>query len=363
MSNKLEKNKVLDLFSGCGGLSLGFKMAGFDIVGGVDEDKDSINTFSRNFKGSVNLNKNIKEISNKEILGKYKNIDILIGGPPCQGFSYANMQQKNLEYDERNLLFLEFLRFVKLLKPKVLLIENVGGILKKNNGHAKKSIEKKLSNLGYLVSQKILIASEHGVPQKRKRNFFIGVKKEYKNKFNFDNVKNKLSPTVGDAISDLYYLENKTNRDTELPILSDYQKLMRKKSRGIIHNHDVSYPTKKVVNRIKHVKEGGNWKDVPIHLWDTVRNNRHSSAYKRLDSKDVSITIDTGHMNYFHPKFNRVPTVRESARLQSFPDIFVFEGSKVSQLKQVGNAVPPLFAKEIALAIKDYLKENENIKK
>lgn len=131
-------------------------------------------------------------------------------------------------------------------------------------------------------------------------------------------------------------------------------------SNNILYNHNIRYPKNIVQKRMNYVPEGGNWKDVPEELWDTIRNNRHSSAYKRLNSKDVSVTIDTGHMNYFHPKYNRVPTVRESARIQSFPDDFVFTGGQGSQFRQVGNAVPPLLSFAIAKTLKSYLDNNEN---
>jgi len=354
---KISKKKVLDLFCGCGGLSLGFKMAGFDIVGGIDFDKDSILTYSKNFKKSINFNLDISSISNEEIKKMYSGIDVLIGGPPCQGFSTANMQQKQKKDDKRNLLFFDFIRFVEILKPKVVLIENVSGILTKNKGFAKKGIENKLASLGYLVSQKILFASDYGVPQKRKRNFFIGIKNCNKKCFDFSYLEKQKIVTVGEAISDLYILENNvdTFKYSNIPIFSEYQRLMRKNAKGKVLNHNISYPNKKVLERIKFVREGRNWQDVPIYLWENNRTNRHSSAYKRLDSANVSITIDTGHMNYFHPKFDRTPTVRESARLQSFPDDFYFEGNKGSQLRQVGNAVPPLLSKRIALVIKKYL--------
>ncbi len=348
----MKKLKVIDLFSGCGGLSLGFKMAGFDIIGGIDVDRDSIITFQKNFKHSITFTEDIRKISDAIVKKTYKNVDVLVGGPPCQGFSSANMHQKDLKDDQRNLLFLEFLRFVKILKPKIVLIENVSGILTKDNSFAKKGIEGQLIDLGYIVSQKVLFASDFGIPQKRKRNFFIGIKKSYKKKFDFNLLPQNIKRvTVEEAIGDLYLLENKS------PVFSDYQRLMKKNSAGRIINHEIKYPNNEVVERIRYVKEGGNWQDVPSHLWKTTRNNRHSSAYKRLNSKDVSITIDTGHMNYFHPKFDRTPTVRESARIQSFPDNFEFLGSKTSQYKQVGNAVPPLLAKEIALIIKKYLHE------
>lgn len=138
-----------------------------------------------------------------------------------------------------------------------------------------------------------------------------------------------------------------------------YQKYLRNKN-NIIYNHDVRYPAEKVQHRISFVPQGGNWKNVPAELWPSDRKNRHSSAYKRLKEDDVSVTIDTGnnHSNYFHPKYNRIPTVREAARLQSFPDDFIFLGNRSDQYRQVGNAVPPLLAKSIAEAIKELL-DNE----
>ena len=126
----------------------------------------------------------------------------------------------------------------------------------------------------------------------------------------------------------------------------------------MIFNHDIKYPNQEVQDRMNFVPQGGNWQNVPENMWKTKRNNRHSSAYRRLDENKPSITIDTGHMNYFHPLYNRVPTVRESARLQSFPDDFIFVGTPTSQLRQVGNAVPPLMAKAVAELIKETL-ENE----
>ena len=137
-----------------------------------------------------------------------------------------------------------------------------------------------------------------------------------------------------------------------------FQKYVRSKN-NLITNHEPKYPNEEVQERIRYVPQGGNWRDVPEHLWKVKRNNRHSSAYKRLDENKPSITIDTGHMNYFHPLYNRVPTVRESARLQSFPDDFTFIGTPTSQLRQVGNAVPPLMAKAVAELVKEVLNNAE----
>lgn len=338
--------KVIDLFCGAGGLSLGFKMAGFDVIGGLDFDQQAIQTHEKNFPNSINICGDIKELSNTEIKEIFGNdVDVIVGGPPCQGFSTANMWQKDSE-DERNKLFYEYIRFIEVYKPKAFLIENVRGILSKNDGFAKEAIYKIAEELGYNIDSDILLASDFGVPQKRVRAFFVGVRKDINQEFHFSNLLKKTKVTVEDAISDLYGLE--TNGILSVEPKTTYQALMRAKSNNLIYNHDVKYPMEKVQERIKHVHQGGNWKDVPEHLWDNIRTNRHSSAYRRLDEKDVSITIDTGHMNYFHPIYNRVPTVRESARLQSFPDDFIFVGNSGAQFRQVGNAVPPLLAKSIA---------------
>ena len=163
--------------------------------------------------------------------------------------------------------------------------------------------------------------------------------------------------TVYEAIGDIAAIEDTvlSNMDAESYLLgneqSPYQKFMREKSNGILFNHLMYYPTQNVQNMISYVPQGGNWRYVPEHLFKSDRDNRQSNYLKRLDYSTQSITIDTGHNVYFHPVFNRVPTIRESARLQSFPDDFVFKGKKGEQFRQVGNAVPPLMAKAVAKAI------------
>lgn len=354
--------KVLDLFCGAGGLSLGFKMAGFNVIGGIDFNQEAIDTHALNFKNGFHFCGDISTIDNEVILKEFKGVDVIIGGPPCQGFSTANMWQKDHMEDDRNKLFYEFIRFVELLKPKAFVMENVRGILTKDNGHVKEAMLEIMGELGYKVNVKVLVASDYGVPQKRMRAFFVGIREEIGQTFNFDMMEIKDKVTVDDAISDIYDLDEITKKSTvedkftlKTEPKSEYQKLMRKNTDNTLHNHNIKYPNDLVQLRMAFVPEGGNWRDVPEHLWDTVRTNRHSSAYRRLDSKDVSITIDTGHMNYFHPKRERVPTVRESARIQSFPDDFIFTGGQGAQFRQVGNAVPPLLSKAIASALKPYL--------
>ena len=346
---KNKKLEVLDLFCGAGGLSYGFKLAGFSIVGGVEWDKAAMETHSTNFKSKFEFCGDIKEISDETIIKNLKDVDVIIGGPPCQGFSSANRHEKEKD-DPRNKLFFEYLRFIRILHPKVFVIENVKEILTKDNGFAKNRIIEITEELGYSVNVEVLNASEYGVPQVRRRAIFVGIASDLGCKFDFNNLTKVSKPvTVYEAIGDICYPDQNIKNKF----------LNYAKDTDVLYNHNPKKPNDKVIERMKYVPQGGNWKDVPPELWDTQRDNRHSSAYKRLSFNEPSITIDTGHMNYFHPIFHRVPTVRESARLQSFPDSFIFCGNQGEQYRQVGNAVPPLMAKEIAKEIMRILKEHD----
>lgn len=352
-----KEHNVLDLFCGCGGLSKGFQEVGFNIVGGIDINQEAIDTFNENFKNSKGLCCDISKLSKEDIeknFGNIGKIDVIIGGPPCQGFSSANRQK--MDSDPRNKLFFQFVKFVDLIKPKVVVIENVRGIVTQDNGYAKNKIYEIFNTRGYTVTHKILDASDYGVPQKRLRNFFVITKGV---DFDFEKVKkSEKKVSVKEAIGDLYGLENSNDKILRVDKnnSSSYSKKMNNEE-GIIFNHEVKYPAQIVQKRISYVKQGENWQAIPKELFNNQRNNRHSSAYKRLDESDLSVTIDTGnsHSNYFHPLYNRIPTVREAARIQSFPDDFIFEGSRTSQYRQVGNAVPPLLAKSVAEEIMEEL--------
>lgn len=353
---------VIDLFCGCGGLSLGFKLAGYNIVGGVDVNKDAIETFNSNFKNAEGICFDLLKMDSKyivEVFGDLKNIDVIIGGPPCQGFSSAN-RYKREEDDERNKLFFEFVKFVDLANPKAIVIENVRGIVTNNNGYAKDRIYEIFESRGYKVNHQILDASMYGVPQKRLRNFFVITKNV---KFNFELLKKSRDiVTVKEAIGELYHfdkVEKKDHYKIHVSPKTEYQKYLRNEE-SLIYNHEIKYPAEIVQNRISYVPQGGNWRDIPEELFENNRNNRHSSAFKRLNEKDTSVTIDTGnaHSNYFHPLYNRIPTVREAARIQSFNDAFIFKGSRTAQYRQVGNAVPPLLSKAIAEELKEAIKDD-----
>lgn len=345
---KKNRKTVIDLFCGCGGLSYGFIEAGYEVVLGIDHWKDAIETFKFNHKNSNGLvadlfNETPKEISEKTGV---KNVDIIIGGPPCQGFSIAG---KRIVDDERNKLYKSFVNFVNHFQPKAFMLENVPNIVSMSNGIVKDNIIKDFEDLGYKVVYKVLMASEFGVPQNRKRAFFVGIKGN--KEFVFPNPTSTKLLTSKEAISDLPEYSLVDGNDYPIIPKSEYQESLRVKSKGV-YNHQITVHNEQTIEIIAMVPDGGNYKNLPVELHQTRKVN---IAWTRLNSKKPSFTIDTGHNHHFHYKFNRVPTARESARLQSFPDNFIFKSGKTSQLKQIGNAVPPLLAKILAENLIKYI--------
>ncbi len=339
MNKKSPANKnlnVLDLFAGAGGLSYGLQLAGCNVIAGIDKDADCKETFLKNHPNSKYLTKDIKTICRKDIydiIGK-NNIDIIVGGPPCQGFSISG---KRIEHDPRNQLYNHFLKIIDVIKPQAVLVENVPGLRTLFNGTILDDLLTKLQTRRYNVNVSILSSERYGVPQARKRIFIVGIKGEH---YRFPKPSNK-QITLWDAISDLPLLnKNITSTEYRSKPKNKYQEFMRKESNHI-SNHTATKHTKQTKRIISMVPEGKNYKALPKHL-QKIRNVH--IAWTRLDSSKPSLTIDTGHRHHFHPKANRVPTVRESARIQSFPDNFRFFGNKTSQYRQVGNAVPPLLA-------------------
>lgn len=341
---------VLDLFCGAGGLSYGFESAGFDILVGIDNDAKALETFELNHKGSKSICGDITQITYDEhikpLLGG-KQIDVIIGGPPCQGMSLSGPRKFD---DPRNKLYLSYIRLVKEIQPKVFVIENVPGLVGLFGGQIKDSIIEKFTEMGYHIEYKILCSADYGVPQSRKRVVFVGTKV---GSFEYPAI-NPNVVTCSMALSDLPALENELGEEVSeyaMPPQNYYQQLMRKRS-DMVLNHVAASHSDKVKKIISLVPDGGNYKNLP----EEYRESRNFHvAWTRFASNKPAPTIDTGHRHHFHYKYNRVPTVRECARLQSFPDNFKFLGNKTQQFRQVGNAVPPLMAQAIAEQVKKML--------
>lgn len=345
--------KVLDLFCGCGGLSYGFESVGYKIVLGIDNDAKALETFELNHKDAKSFCGDITEVHADDIykISGTNEIDVIIGGPPCQGMSLSGPRKFD---DPRNKLYLSYIRLVEEIRPQAFVIENVPGLVSLFGGQIKDSILSRFNTLGYKVRYQILCAADYGVPQNRKRVVFVGLRDtlfEYPKKC-------KDVVTCEMALSDLPPLIDSLGSEMqsyELPSKNDYQSLMRKNS-SAVYNHIAATHSEKVKNIIAMVPDGGNYKDLP----ERFRNSRNFHvAWTRFSSQKPAPTIDTGHRHHFHYKYNRVPTVRECARLQSFPDDFVFLGNKTQQFRQVGNAVPPLMAQAIAQKLLKYIDKEE----
>lgn len=359
-NNNIKGPNVIDLFSGAGGLSKGFLDAGFNVRLGVDFDDESLKTYDKNIKSADIMKLNLFNHKNLKYIIQYMNkkkfnLDVLIGGPPCQGYSLAGPRNKN---DKRNKLYEAMVKFAAMTHPKVLLLENVPGLVRLFGGLAAKRIVHDFTNLGYNMQYKILYAPLYCVPQIRKRVFFIGVRKDIHRRFNYPRpiLDKSQFITCRDAISDLPSLKDTvgTNKAkyTSKP-KTEYQKEMRKGSKYLM-NHVGTRHTRKTVKLISMVPEGKNYKALPSpynHMF------KYHEALTRLNGNKPSLTVNTGHRSHFHYKWNRIPTVRESARFQSFPDTYIFYGNKSQQYSQVGNAVPPLLGKAVAKQIMKLLKD------
>lgn len=348
---------VIDLFAGCGGLSKGFIDSGYKVLLGVDNDEAALKTFTLNHISAIGMKldlskKNIFQVIKKSLKGQ--KVDVIIAGPPCQGFSLTGPRRFD---DKRNGLYLSVFEAVKILTPKAFVIENVTGMATLYHGQIKNEILSRFDKLGYNVVCKILCAADFGVPQIRKRLFFVGLRKNL-GVFDFPRelYSSKDYVSCSEALSDL------PPRDHNLGLENDiyssepttcYQKKMRGKN-NILYNHVATAHTQMVKDVISLVPEGCNYKSLPKGVGES---RKFHEAWTRYHSKKPSKTIDTGHRNHFHYKYNRVPTVRENARLQSFPDNFIFCGTKTQQYRQVGNAVPPLLGYYLGQQIKKYIKE------
>lgn len=349
---------VIDLFCGCGGFSKGFEQAGFRVCLGVDIWQDAVTTYRANFPQAATIVGDLSTLTGDDLLSaaglSAGEVDVIIGGPPCQGFSLSG--KRTLD-DPRNILYKSFVRMVEAIQPKAFVMENVPGLVRLFHGQVKEQVLQDFTDIGYRVEMRQLTACDYGVPQARKRVFFVGVHKAngrapaYQFPAATHGAGKKPYVTCRDALSDLDFIGDVRLLSEEdeyaLPPESDYQRAMRKNSAKLL-DHVATIHTEKTRRIIAMVPDGGNYKDLPQELWSTRKVN---IAWTRMDSGKPCFTIDTGHNHHFHYRANRVPTVRESARIQSFPDDFRFLGIKTSQLKQVGNAVPPLLAQAVAESV------------
>lgn len=357
---------VLDLFSGAGGLSRGFYDAGYDVVLGVDFDESALKTFKANHGSAEVMKLDLFDHSNIDVIINFlkeRNIklDVLVGGPPCQGFSVAGPRDMN---DKRNTLYTAMVKLAERVKPQAVVLENVPGMVQTNGGIGAKRVVEDFAKIGYRMVPKLLYAPDYGLPQIRKRVFFVGLR-DNEEDFKFPE------PTVGkadyvtceEAIGDLPPLQTDEGeiiygddvQDYLCSAQNEYQKKMRAHSNKV-YNHIGSIPIEKTKHMISLVPEGKNYKALPEEYRGIYK---YHEALTRYHSKKPSNTINTGHRSHFHYKWNRIPTVRESARLQSFPDDFIFYGNKSQQYRQVGNAVPPLLGQVVAEALLPYLKDGE----
>jgi len=360
VTNCVRKPTGIDLFCGCGGLTLAFTEANYSVLLGIDTDDAALQTYEGNFDrtAAVNLDLAADEAIDRirEGVGK-REVDVVIAGPPCQGFSLTGPRRFD---DERNRLYLSVIRAVQDLNPKSFIIENVPGLATLYDGQIKDEIVRRFSALDYDVSCKVICAADFGVPQMRRRFFLVGLRGGAGH-FEFPvPTKSPVSyTTCSDAISDLPSREDELGKEADTydkEPSTQYQRLMRGGC-SVLYNHVATNHTKMVKEVIALVPEGGNYRDLPPGIGNS---RRFHVAWTRYHSAKPSSTIDCGHRNHFHYKYNRIPTVRENARLQSFPDRFVFRGNRTQQNRQVGNAVPPLLGYHLAMEIRKYIHSDED---
>lgn len=333
---KMDQYTYIDLFSGAGGLSLGFSKRKFRNVFSVDIEPVFCKTYKTNFPNHKLIQQDITSISNQEIVSLVGNtkVNVIIGGPPCQGFSMAGNVGRKFIDDPRNHLFNEFARFISVIKPDVFLMENVARLYTHNKGKTREEILYTFRALGYNTECRVLNVADYGIPQIRSRIIFIGTRLQNGSiifppkKYNSDAY-----ITIKDAIDDLPALKSGES--------------------SIIPNHIAMKHSAQMLNKMSFVKDGGTKSDIPLDLRPLKGDAR---KYIRYNSSRPSVCVTGDMRKIFHYSQNRALTVRELARIQTYPDDFVFEGSSIAQQQQVGNSVPPLFAEVLAESIEEMLK-------
>jgi DNA (cytosine-5)-methyltransferase 1 len=338
----------IELFSGSGGMSLGASRAGIETKIAVEIDCYAAQTYSKNHKGTTVVVDGISNIREFQFERNNEPV-ILFGGPPCQGYSKSNQKNRSVD-NPKNWLFKEFLRCAELIIPDWIVIENVVGLVNMEEGYFINEIFHELNRKGYTVNFKVLNAVNFGVPQKRERVFVVaslhGVA------FDFPTPNSGKHITVGEALFDLPKLEN-GDLINSLPYkgkaISNYAKEMRKSSKKSINNF-VSRNSDLILERYKYIPQGGNWQNIPNKLMENYKDHTrcHGGIYRRLLENEPSVVIGNYRKNMLiHPLENRGLSVREAARLQSFPDWYEFMGPLVAQQQQVGDAVPPKLAEAV----------------
>ncbi len=364
---------VISLFSGGGGLDLGFVNAGYKILWAIDNDPNAVATYKKNIGGHI-----ICADITKQDVNLIPCADVVIGGPPCQSFSLAGLRRTE---DARGQLVWQYMRIIEKIKPKAFIFENVTGLLSAKNSRGEKIIsllKEEFKRIGYSVELQVMNAADFGVPQRRKRVIIVGLRGGESFVFpkpTHGSKETNLLPyvSVKDALDDL---PSPSNKDADVLVYTksaktEYQKRMRKNKSKYVSGHFISTLSALDKYIISHVKPGGNYMDIPKDV-DSKRIRRlqkeggHTTCYGRLNPKDPSYTINT----YFnrpnvgcniHYSDNRLITVREALRLQSFPDSFeVVSSSKQGANIVIGNAVPPMLAEVIANALIKYIKRVDN---
>jgi DNA (cytosine-5)-methyltransferase 1 len=379
---------VIDLFAGVGGFSTGLINAGFNILYANEIDHQIAKSYKHNHKDTLLVNSDISDFINileneHNIDNSKSNINLIVGGPPCQGFSMAGSRiRKSNSFldDSRNYLFKDYFKVIQKFEPEFFIFENVQGILSKNNGEIFSEILNIFTNKNnfkkgsYYLQYKVFNASDFGVPQNRKRLILIGSKIKFDLEESISETISKIVNkdifckkwNISDAINDLHFKNPHDYIPNQKYLINQknlYQKYLKRNSK-VIYNHTIPFHSEKVIDRIKRVKQGDNWQSLKEKK---DIKSVHSGAYGRMKWDEISVTITTrfdtpSAGKFIHPVEDRNITIREAARLQSFPDDFVFYGNKTSICKQIGNAVPPLLAEFLGNLLLN-IKKNDNNRK
>jgi len=371
----VSRKTAIDLFCGAGGLSEGFRQAGYTVLAGNDVEGAAGETYKNTHPDAEFILAPIQDVTPARLLKaaglKAGELDVLLGGPPCQAYSVNNHQRGM--HDERASLFKEYLKMVKGLRPRWVVMENVTGITSIAGGTVVDAIKAELSKLGYAVECKVLKAEEYGVPQERRRIFFIGNRMGLPIHFPKQTHGPGLSSYVSiwDAIGDLPEIQNGGSADGAPYVTrpqNTFQRYCRSKRKAVI-NHSAPRLSQVNLDRMQHIPIGGSWRDIPFELLPNgmkkAKRSDHTKRYGRMRPDGLSCTVltkcDVHWGAYIHPHIDRAISVREAARLQGFPDSFEFHGSKTEQYVQVGNAVPPILGRHVAQAILGTENEGKNL--